>query len=246
MQKSSVYNYCVEPFTEDYTGNLSWGNIGNLLLRCASLHAGEHGFGYSQMIELRHAWVLSRLVIEIDKMPSTGDSFSIETWVDKLYHQFTERHFSILNSDGFTYGHATSIWSLIDISTRQPADLGKLPNGGLSKVLIPERPIPISPMRSIRMRRPKHVLTHKASYSDIDINGHVNSIRYIELLLDSIPFEQLKSIQIKRIEMAYRQEAYCGDILRVYQDEDLVESNRRTFEVKVKERAVAKGCILCV
>lgn len=88
MEKSSTYNYNVEPFTEDICGNLAWGNLGNLILRCASLHAGEHGFGYPQMIKLHHAWVLSRLVIEMESLPKTGEDFGIETWVDRLYRVY--------------------------------------------------------------------------------------------------------------------------------------------------------------
>lgn len=243
MQKNSIYNYCVEPFTEDYFGSLSWGNIGNLLLRCASLHAGEHGFGYPQMIKLHHAWVLSRLVIEIDQMPVTGEAFSIETWVDKLYRQFTDRHFSILRTDGTAYGHATSIWALIDTSTRMPADLEALPNGGFASVLIPERTAPIQPMGRIRLKHPQLVLTHKAAYSDLDINGHVNSIRYIELLLDSMPLTQLKKQPARRIEMAYCLEAYCGDTLGIYHDVDEKDTNRHLFEIKVGEKVIVKGSV---
>ena len=243
MQKSSIYPYCVEPFTEDFSGSLSWGNMGNLLLRCASLHAGEHGFGYPQMIKLHHAWVLSRLVIEIDQMPMTGEHFAIETWVDKLYRQFTDRHFSILRPDGTAYGHATSIWALIDTSTRMPADLESLPNGGFTEALIPERPAPIAPMGRIRMKQPQLILTHVAAYSDLDINGHVNSIRYIELLLDCLPFDQIKSRMVRRIEMAYCQEAYCGESLQIYQETDPKDTNRQLFEIKVEERVIVKGSV---
>ena len=53
----------------DYTGRLSWGVLGNLLLRCASLHSAHYGFGYNRAEEDAYAWVLSRLVIELDEMP---------------------------------------------------------------------------------------------------------------------------------------------------------------------------------
>lgn len=243
MEKSSTYNYNVEPFTEDICGNLAWGNLGNLILRCASLHAGEHGFGYPQMIKLHHAWVLSRLVIEMESLPKTGEDFGIETWVDRLYRQFTDRHFSITRPDGTPYGHATSIWALIDTETRQPADLEQLPNGGFANVLIPERPSPITPMGRIRMKNAELVLTHKAAYSDLDINGHVNSIRYIELLLDYFSAELLREHPVHRIEMAYCLESYCGDTLEVYHDIDSKNANRHLFEIKCGEKVIVKGSV---
>lgn len=243
MQKWSKYDYTVEPFTEDYCGNLAWGNLGNLILRCASLHAGEHGFGYSQMIKLHHAWVLSRLVIEMSEMPCSGDAFSIKTWVDRLYRQFTDRHFSILRPDGTAYGHATSIWALIDTQTRQPADLEKLPNGGFSDTLIPDEPSPIPTMGRMRMKSPTLVNTHKAAYSDLDINGHVNSIRYIELLLDFFDANELKAHPVRRIEMAYCLESYCGDELQIYHDIDAKNDKRHLFEIRKDESIIVKGSI---
>ena len=244
MQKFSQYNYTVEPFSEDFCGNLSWGNLGNLILRCASLHAGEHGFGYSEMIAVHHGWVLSRLVIEIETMPRTGEDFTIETWVDRLYRQFTDRHFCIKRFDGTTLGHATSIWSLIDMQTRQPADLTQLPNGGFTNVLIPERPAPIAPMGRIRLKKPILAATHQAVYTDLDINGHVNSIRYIELLLNLYPANKLKANAPRRIEMAYCQEAYCGDVLEIYHEPDQTHHGRDLYEIrKPGGEVVVKGSI---
>lgn len=243
MQKWSKYDYIVEPFTEDYCGNLAWGNLGNLILRCASLHAGEHGFGYPQMIKLHHAWVLSRLVIEMDEMPRTGDNFSIKTWVDRLYRQFTDRHFSVLRPDGTAYGHATSIWALIDTTTRMPTDLEKLPNGGFTSTLMSECPSPIAPMGRIRMKAPTLVYSHQAAYSDLDINGHVNSIRYIELLLNYFNADELKNRPAHRIEMAYCLESYCGDMLDIYHEVDAKDANRHLFEIRVGDKIIVKGTI---
>lgn len=244
MDKMSQYNYSVEPFSEDYCGNLSWGNLGNLLLRCASMHAGEHGFGYQQMIGCHHVWVLSRLVIEMQELPRTGEHFGIQTWVDKLYRQFTDRHFSVLRPDGTAYGHATSIWSLIDTESRQPADLTKLPDGGFSDTLIPERPSPIAPMGRVRLKNAQLVGTHRAAFTDLDINGHVNSIRYIELLLNQYAAEDMKKHPVRRIEMAYCPEAYCGDTLEIYREEDATQPNRTLYEIrKASGEVIIKGSI---
>ena len=232
MQNLSQYNYVVEPFSEDYCGNIAWGTLGNMILRCASMHAGEHGFGYHQMIAIHHAWVLSRLVIEVDALPRTDEHFGIQTWVDRLYRQFTDRHFSIVRPDGTAYGHATSIWALIDTSTRQPADLTQLPDGGFTTALIPDRPSPIAPMGRIRMKHPQLVETHRASYTDLDINGHVNSIRYIELLLNQFSPQGMKEHPVYRIEMAYCLESYCGDELEVWHEVDEKNSMRHLFEIR--------------
>ncbi len=244
MEKASCYQYKVEPFSEDVRGNLSWGNLGNLILRCASLHAGNHGFGYSEMIASKQVWVLSRLIIEMDSLPKTNEEFSIKTWVDRVYRQFTDRHFSVLRPDGSAYGHATSIWSLINTETRQPADLTRLPDGGFSDVLIPDEPSPIAPMGRMRMKNPQLVARHRAAYTDLDINGHVNSIRYLELLLNSMPADAMKQRAVRRIEMAYCLESYWGDELDIYCEPDAANADHVLFEIRnAQSQAVVKGSV---
>lgn len=243
-QKSSRYPYVVEPFTEDYCGNLSWSRLGNLILRCASMHAGEHGFGYTQMQAVHHAWVLSRLVIEMQQPLLTGQQFSIETWVDRIYRQFTDRHFTLRLEDGSVCGHATSTWSLIDTASRQPADLTRLADGGFTHVLIADRPAPIAPLGRIRLKHPQQVDTHRAAYTDLDINGHVNSIRYIDLLLNQFNPEQLRENPVRRIEMAYCLEAYWGDTLSVFRDDDPNDPARSLYEIKKDgDEVVVRGSL---
>ena len=245
MEKSSTYQDSVEPFTEDYCGNLSWGKIGNLFLRCSSMHAGEHGFGYSQMIAQHRVWVLSRLVLEMDTRPCTAETFQIKTWVSRVYRQFTDRHFSLMRPDGSVYGHGTSIWALIDVDSRMPADLTKLPDGGFTEALDPDAPAPIAPMGRIAIKHPVLLRTHQAAYCDLDINGHVNSIRYMELLIDQFGPEQLKKKPIRRIEMAYCLESYWGDQLEIFGDETEKNADRQQFEIRKNgKEIVVKGCII--
>lgn len=233
------YQFCVEPFSEDYTGRLSWGTLGNQLLRCSSLHAGSHGFGYTQMKTMRHAWVLSRLVLEIDRMPRSGEDYSIRTWVNRIYRQFTDRCYAIVGADGRPCGFGTSVWALIDMDSRQPADLESLPDGGFSRAVMPAEQVPIAGPGRIRLRNALQAHTHTARYSDLDINGHVNSIRYMEMALDLFPKSLLDTHVPRRIEMAYSAESYCGDTLTICHEEQApgthaVEIRKATGDVAVK------------
>lgn len=62
-------------------------------------------------------------------------------------------------------------------------------------------------------------MEYRTKYSDIDINGHVNSIKYIEHILDLFPIEVFKEKRVKRFEMAYVAESYYGDTLSFYREE---------------------------
>ena len=224
------FPFTVEPFSEDFAGRLSWFYLGNHLLRCASLHAGSHGFGYQDVMKNHHAWVLSRLVVELDEMPRSGQHYTVETWVSKIYRQFTDRLFSIVDDNGKAYGHAFSIWALIDVNSREPFDFASLDNEAFEKA-VSAREIPIKGPGRVRVKSKDAVRTVKAYYSDLDINGHVNSIRYIQMILDLFSDEiYVQHKAVKRVEMSYCTESYCGETLYFFREDG--EQGRSAVEVR--------------
>ena len=63
------------------------------------------------------------------------------------------------------------------------------------------------------------VRTIDTNYSDVDINGHINSVKYIEHVLDLWSLEWYKEYNIRRFEMAYVAEAHAGDKLSFYREQ---------------------------
>lgn len=215
--KKISFPLVVEPFQEDITGHLSWANLGNIILRCASLHAEAHGFGFTYMQAQQRGWVLSRLVLELEALPTTNEHYSVTTWVNRIFRQFTDRNFSISDAEGRVYGHGISTWALIDYATRQPVNLETLPEGGFQRAMLDEIP-PIATYGRARCKSTEPVATRKCSFSDLDINGHVNSIRYIDMALDLFPLEWHREHTVRRIELAYGLEGHDGDNLELYKD----------------------------
>ena len=57
------------------------------------------------------------------------------------------------------------------------------------------------------------------NYNDIDINGHVNSVKYIEHVLDLWDIAWYREHRLKRFEIAYVAEAHQGDKLSFYREQ---------------------------
>lgn len=228
--KIGVYNFVAEPFHVDFTGKLTMGVLGNHLLNCAGFHAADRGFGIAELNENHYTWVLSRLAIELNDMPRRYEPFSIETWVESVYRLFTDRDFALVNKDGETIGYARSVWAMISMETRKPADLISLHGDSLNQYAS-DRECPIAKPGRIKVAQENPVSEYLIKYSDIDINGHVNSIKYIEHILNLFPMDTFREKQIKRFEMAYVAESYYGDTLNFY----LEEKNENEFDIEVKK-----------
>lgn len=219
LEKSEKFGYAVEPFSEDFTGRLSWRELGNKILAAAGMHADNRGFGMKQLLPRGRAWVLSRMTIEMPQMPMVGDRYAVETWIRSIYRTFTDRCFAILRPDGSAYGYAYTTWALIDTATRLPVNLESLPDGGFADWADGQKPCEVAPFSRIRVKTPEPERVITAYYGDIDINRHVNSIRYIEHVLDLFPAKVYQSHSVFGIEIAYHGEAHYGDSLALYRQE---------------------------
>ena len=236
--KIGTYKFVAEPFHVDFTGRLTMGVLGNHLLNAAGFHASERGFGIARLNEEDHTWVLSRLAIELDGMPYQYEPFSIDTWVENVYRLFTDRNFAIINKDGKTLGYARSVWAMISTVTRKPADLMALHDGCIAGYIC-DRECPIEKPSRIKVRSTEPVATIVAKYSDIDINGHFNSVRYIEHILDIFPLEMFREKRVRRFEIAYMAESYFGEQLSFFMDK---EEGTDSYDIEVRK---ASGEAVC-
>lgn len=219
--KVGRYEFLAEPFHCDATQHLFMGNLGNHLLNAADFHSNDRGFGMTYLNPIHRTWVLSRLTIELEEMPKIYDHFCVETWVESALRFFTNRNFKIGHADSEkVYGYGRSVWAMIDTDTRQPVDLLAIHDGAIRNYVDAEKPCPIEKPSRVKMSDDAPfvgaIATH---YHDVDINGHVNSIKYIEHVLDLWSVEWYRSHRLQRFEIAYVAEAHQGDRLSFYREE---------------------------
>lgn len=208
------YSFKTESYLLGANGRLSFPTLFNYLIHAASAHATERGFGFVDMTNQHTAWVLSRMAIEVVAYPTFDQSITVYTWVDEVNKLFTCRNFQLCNAAGESIAWARSIWAAIDLQTRKPT---LLDIEGLSSYLVPERPCPISKPSKIKPIEQTSVgVEYTVKYSDLDINNHLNSAKYIEHLLDLFPLEKFENQQIQRFEIAYMAEGQYGMSLSLH------------------------------
>lgn len=240
MDKIGRYDFLAEPFHCDFSRRLTMGHFGNHLLNAADFHSNDRNFGMNYLNPRHLTWVLSRLAIEIEEMPEAYDHFMVETWVESAMRFFTNRNFAIVgvqghpsslssrsssliphpSSENKVYGYGRSVWAMIDTETRQPADILNMRDGEMLQWVEPDKACPIAKSSRVKMTDQAELVHHiDTYYSDVDMNGHVNSIRYIEHIVDLWPIAWYRDHQIRRFEIAYVAEAHAGDRLSFYREQ---------------------------
>lgn len=243
MEKVGKYLFMAEPFHCDFSHRLFMGHLGNHLLNAADFHSTDRDFGMTYLNPIHKTWVLSRLAVEMGEMPMQYTKFNVETWVESAMKYFTNRNFRVVGEDGKVYGYGRSVWAMIDTETRQPQDILEIHDGEIVNWIETEKECPIEKSSRVKMSD-KAVLVREIDtyYNDVDVNGHVNSIKYIEHILDLFSIDFYRENKIKRFEIAYVAESYGGDRLSFLQEQTgdneyciritkLSEDGEKTIEV---------------
>ena len=215
------YVFQAEPFHCDCSYRLFLAHLGNQLLNAADFHSNERGYGVRVLSNLHRTWVLSRFTLEIYHLPEVYESFTIETWVNSVMRYFTSRNFSVSDARGKVCAYARSVWALIDTDTRQPVDILKVNDGQIIKYVEKDKCCPIEAGGRLKFstqgKQQQSVVMH---YSDVDMNGHVNSMKYVEHMLNLWPISWYSKHRVKRIEIAYVAESHEGDELKFYVEQE--------------------------
>ena len=227
-----------EPFHCDFAGRLFMSHLGNHLINAADFHSNDRGFGMLYLNSIGKTWVLSRLAVEMTEMPRAYERFSVETWVESAMRFFTNRNFRISSPDSEKiYGYGRSVWAMIDVATRQPVDLFSVNDGVLKDYVETEKECPIAKPSRVRISdEAKLVRTLVAQYSDIDMNGHVNSLKYIEHILNLWNSDWYAAHPLRRFDIAYVSEAHLGDELCLFVE---TVAEGREYAVRVTRRSAA-------
>jgi acyl-ACP thioesterase len=216
LPKIGVFQFYIESYVCDFAGKATLPVMANFLLQAASIHAQQRGFGYEQISKDNVTWVLSRLTIEINEYPRYDQNIIVETWVEVVSRFFTQRCFRFISQDHKIIGYARSIWAAIDTTTRRPIDiLAWRPD--LSDYIDAEKECPIEKLSKIPpVDDIEPAMGYSVRYSDIDINQHMNSVKYIEHVINVFDLSVFREKQIHRFEIVYLQEGIFGNKLKLY------------------------------
>lgn len=242
-----TYTYRVESFHLDCRERLSLTVLGNQLLNAATRHADACGYGREALRRQGLAWVFSRLTIQMERYPGEYDEYIIRTWVESASRFFSVRCFAVCDGAGQPLGYATSVWAVMDLTDRKAVAISDVLPHYADALMADDCDIPPCPIeRAARQRvtavEPVH--TFAPLFCDMDYNGHFNSIKYIEHLLNALPIESLQQHAVRRLDIAYSTECRYGEPLAIYSS----ESQPGTFalEIRKADGSVSSRAMVCL
>lgn len=239
MSLKKAYSFQIQPQDVDFQFRVTMAALANILLTTAGYNADDNGFGLRRLHEMQSAWVLSRLAIEMNRFPEQYEKIQVETWVEEVGRANTTRNFCIRDEKNEIIGNACSVWVFFDMETRRAKDLQTL-NGihefASGELGFIEKPIKLGAVEG------QDYDGFKVKYSDIDINGHVNSIRYIQWISDCFSLDCYRKCQVGRFEINYVQEMLYDDFVEIVGHE--LEKGDFRFEIRKDDKVACRARVV--
>ncbi len=219
MEPDPIWSGCttVRAFEADFSARWKPTAFFQNMQQAAATHAAALGYDFLSMQARDEVWVLSRLKIEWDVFPLTGDEVKVITWPHGIEQKiFYRREFEFFNGSS-RLARATSAWLLISPSARRivPPQMRSiaLPDGG--RRALDETLEKILPPQDLTL-----CSTRTAAFSDVDVMGHVNNARYIEWICDCYPLEHYRHHHLASLHINYSKEVLPGETVELRRGTD--------------------------
>lgn len=195
----------VRSYDVDFEGRATLPSLCRFMQEAALKHATHLGIGVSHLRARSLLWALARQRIRIHEFPRLDEEITIQTEPTGKDRIFCYRDFTILDAANRVIGEACTVWFVMDQRDKKPqrpdscftiefndgskitppTKLKKLPNPNIADL-----------SKNLRV-----------SYRDLDMNEHVNNVRYIEWIIDSFPLGFIRDHSLQELEINYLAEA---------------------------------------
>ena len=197
--------------------------ICSLLQEVAGNHARQLEFDITDLQDEKMTWVLHRLHVDMDRFPDWRENITIRTRPSGGDGLRAFRDFLILDKNEDIIGRSLSYWLILDMKSRRPRPIPQ-------QILdwVPDNVdhvLPLTKPNFAKVEQPNSTQQFTVRKTDLDLNNHLNNVRYIEWALSCLPSD----LKVSNICIKFEGEAILSNtVLASYTD----TPNRLNFQLK--------------
>lgn len=220
--------HLVTHYEGDQTGTMKVPMIINAMLLTSDNQSQQLGVGNAVVDKTGLGWVITQYVLKIKRLPRVGEQIVVGTRAVNNNDYFCQRDFWVKDQKGEVIVENTSIFVLMDRTTRR------------MHKLLPEiiEPYEADQVKRI-VRLPKLETIEGASvakdfsveYFDIDPNRHVNNAKYFEWIFNTVDQDTLNNYYPVMINIRYHVEIQPNQVAHstFTMDHDTLKSDHKIF-----------------
>jgi acyl-ACP thioesterase len=193
----------------------------------AICHAENLMVGREDMARTGQVWILSRISVLVDRRPNYRETITVRSWPRGWEKLFAIRDYDIRGKDDVPAVSARSGWLIVDMEKRRPlrpqSVMDSLPkNEGVNA--LNWGPAGLEERGNLQKAGERRAL-----YTDVDYNGHVNNVSYIQWIEDALDPQLLEKAGKMRFDINYLSEILIGETVEILSAPVADESGASAF-----------------
>ncbi len=233
MNKTITFTqeYRVDTTMIDFSQHLALDKLLGLLQDIATEHAELLGLGYESLLEKGFFWVLIQQRLRLWQKPRWQQVITIKTWVSKMTGIYAIREYEIFLGDQ-KIGECSLTCMILDSKTHKPKRISEDTYQSLTR-----KDNNLS-FKAEKIRLPKNqekIKSINVSISDLDMNQHVNNVRYSSWFLDSLSIDYHRNYSIVDYQINFSGETFLNDKIDCFchiEGEQMSLENRTEYPFK--------------
>ena len=169
-------------------------------------HTTELGMGREKTLDRGLLWIVTLQQVQVARLPVYDEDVKLLSWPGETMHLYFPRYYRMEDRAGRTLLTGSALWALMDRESRKmvfPEDHGVRIHGETG-----EKPLPLPAAPKSAKDGARESFT--VPYSYVDLNGHMNNTRYLDLSEDRMPAD-LRARPIREVRAEYSGEAKLGE-----------------------------------
>ncbi len=238
MKKYFEKQFELRYFEMNEFGEASATTMLMLLEETAADHCYSIGYGLYDLIAQNVGWVLLSGVMQMDRYPKYKEKITIKTWLSSYSMIKGFRENIIYDEQGLVIGRSRGLWVFFDIQKRRPIRIFD----AIKQAWSSDSTLSIEHSISGKIEV-LDIATFSKNFKvnrfDTDMNEHVNNIRYLQWLMESLPKEIVDHYYLVKIEGRFITEALFDDTIISLTKGDVAHSFIHSIKIEGSSKVCA-------
>lgn len=197
--------FTVRSYEIGQNGTATLPSIANYFQEAAGKNARDLNFDIEDLQKKGATWVLYRMHIRMNHFPQRWQPVIVNTWPSSGDGIRAFRDYELTDDSGETLGVAVSQWMVLNMEKRRPM---RIPSEILQMGLeVDEHKLPVDKTSFPEMKSPDSETRLTVGLHDLDMNHHVNNVKYIEWMIGYMTDVQSNKHECKELNLQYHKEA---------------------------------------
>ncbi len=180
----------------------------------ACMHSDKVGYGINDIPKTKLVWILLDWRVKIINRPSYGDEILVKTWSKGMEKCYAYREFELLDSKENIIAIASTKWVLTN------CEKGKIVRVDETiQEAYPKEEKCVFDLKELEKifepENEQNITEYKIRKTDIDINGHVNNLNYLDIAYEGLPLDIKSCQEFENIRITYKHETKLGETVKV-------------------------------